>query len=71
MSAYTVTADITAKIRPRGGVSRNTILVLVFRLGLSAEKRWTKLRGFQRLGQVIQGVKFSGGTSVVADEGGV
>jgi hypothetical protein len=30
-------------------------------LGLSAEKRWIKLRG----------VKFSGGTPVVANEGGV
>jgi len=38
---------------------------------LSAEKRWTELRGFQRLGHVIRGVKFSDGTSVVADEGGV
>ena len=28
-------------------------------------------QGFQRLGQVIRGVKFSDGTSVVADEGGV
>ena len=47
--------------RTRGGVSRNTMLALVFRLGLSAEKRWIKLRGF----------KFSGGTLVVANEGGV
>jgi len=38
---------------------------------LSAEKRWIKLRGFQRLGQVIRGVKFSDGTPVVANEGGV
>ncbi|MFP6568282.1 MAG: hypothetical protein VB961_13495 [Dehalococcoidia bacterium] len=38
---------------------------------MSAEKRWTELRGFQRLGHVIRGVKFSDGTSVVADEGGV
>ena len=53
------------------GLPRNTILVLAFRLGLSAEKRWTELRGFQRLGHVIRGVKFSDGTSVVADEGGV
>jgi transposase-like protein len=36
--------------KTRGCVSRNTILALVFRLGLSAEKRWVKLKGFQRLG---------------------
>ncbi len=47
--------------KTRGCVSRNTMLALVFRLGLSAEKRWIKLRG----------VKFSGGTPVVANEGGV
>ena len=57
--------------KTRGCVSRNTILALVFRLGLSAEKHWIKLRGFQRLGQVIRGVKFADGTPVVADEQGV
>ena len=54
--------------KTRGCVSRNTILALVFRLGLSAEKHWIKLRGFQRLGQVIRGVKFSDGTPVTTDE---
>ena len=34
-------------------------------------ERWIKLKGFQRLGQVIRGVKFSDGTPVVANEGGV
>jgi hypothetical protein len=37
-------------------------------LGLSAEKHWIKLRGFQRLGQVIRGVKFTDGTPVTTDE---
>ena len=53
--------------KTRGCVSRNTILALVFRLGLSAEKHWIKLRGFQRLGQIIRGVKFSDGTPVGTD----
>jgi transposase-like protein len=57
--------------KTRGCVSRNTILALVFRLGLSAEKHWIKLRGFQRLGQIIRGVKFSDGTPVVTDDHGV
>ena len=48
-------------VKTRGCVSRNTILALAFRLGLSAEKRRIKLKGF----------KFSGGTPVVANEGGV
>ena len=57
--------------KTRGCVSRSTILALVFRLGLSAEKRWIRLRGFKRLGQVIRGVKFADGTPIVADEHGV
>ena len=58
-SAFAAVRFRTAKTR--GCVSRNTMLALVFRLGLSAEKRWIKPRGF----------KFSGGTPVVANEGGV
>ena len=39
-------------------VSRSTILTMVYKLGLSAEKGWRKLRGFRRLADVIDGVKF-------------
>ncbi len=56
----------TAKIR--GCVSRNTILALVFRLGLSAQKHWIRLRGFQQLGELIRGVKFSNGVVVAMNE---
>ena len=47
--------------KTRGCVSRTTILTMVFRLGLSAEKGWRKLRGFRRLPEVINGVKFIDG----------
>jgi len=47
--------------KTRGCVSRTTILTMVFRLGLSAEKGWRKLRGFRRLAEVIDGVKFIDG----------
>jgi putative transposase len=47
--------------KTRGCVSRTTILTMVFRLGLSAEKGWRKLRGFKRLAEVINGVKFIDG----------
>lgn len=47
--------------KTRGCVSRTTILTMVFRLGLSAEKGWRKLRGFRRLAEVINGVKFING----------
>jgi putative transposase len=39
-------------------VSRTTILNMVYKLVLSAEKGWRKLRGFRRLADVINGVKF-------------
>ena len=44
--------------KTRGCVSRQSILALVYRLGLSAEKRWRRLRGFRHLAEVIDGVKF-------------
>lgn len=47
--------------KTRGCVSRTTILAMVFRLGLSAEKGWRRLKGFRRLADVINGVKFIDG----------
>jgi len=47
--------------KTRGCVSRQSILSLVYRLGLSAQKRWRRLRGFKHLAEVIQGVKFIDG----------
>jgi hypothetical protein len=34
---------------------------MIYKLGLSAEKNWRKLRGFRRLAGVINGVKFIDG----------
>jgi transposase-like protein len=47
--------------KTRGCVSRTTILTMVYKLGLSAERGWRKLRGFRRLADVINGVKFIDG----------
>jgi putative transposase len=47
--------------KTRGCVSRKTILSMVFKLGMSAEKGWRKLRGFRRLADVVNGVKFING----------
>jgi len=41
--------------------SRHTILTMVFRLCLSAQKKWRRLDGSRRLAQVIEGVKFVNG----------
>lgn len=45
----------------RGCVSKDTILALVFKLVESAQKRWLRIRGFQHLADVIEGVQFNDG----------
>jgi putative transposase len=47
--------------KTRACVSRSTILTMVYKIGLSAEKGWRKLRGFRRLTDVINGIKFIDG----------
>ena len=56
--------------KTRGCVSRKTILSLVYKLGMSAQKRWRKLRGFHHLADVISGVKFADGIKVETKEAG-
>ena len=47
--------------KTRGCLSRETMLTMVFRLSLSAEKRWRRLRGFHYLADVVRGVQFQDG----------
>lgn len=47
--------------RTRGCVSRTTLLTMVYKLGLCAEKNWRRLRGFKHLADVIENVKFIDG----------
>ncbi len=54
----------TVKLRTaktRGCLSRQTMLTMIFKLCLSAEKRWRRLQGYRRLGEVIENVKFING----------
>ena len=37
------------------------MLTMVFKLCRSAEKRWRRLQGYRRLGEVIENVKFING----------
>lgn len=53
--------------KTRGCVSRNSILSMVFKLSQSAEKRWRRLRGFRKLADVVQGIRFKDGVQVVND----
>ena len=49
----------TAKTRNCG--SRETTLAMVFKLIQSAEKRWKRIKGFDLIGEVIEGVVFKDG----------
>jgi transposase-like protein len=50
--------------KAKGCFSQTTILTMVFKLCLDAEKRWKKLYGFNRLAEVISGIKFIDGVKV-------
>ena len=52
--------------KTRNCVARQTILAMVYKLGLSAQKRWNKLRGFTLLAEVIRGVQFKDGEPLPA-----
>jgi transposase-like protein len=47
--------------RTKGCGSRNASLAMMFKLGKSAEKRWRRLNGYQKIIQLIQGIKFTDG----------
>ena len=47
--------------KTRGCLSRETMLTMVFKLSLSAQKRWRRLRGFHYLAEVVRGVQFVNG----------
>ena len=50
--------------RTKGCLTRDGMLSLIFKLGMSAEKNWRRLRGFQWLAKVIDGIKFHDGIEV-------
>jgi transposase-like protein len=47
--------------KTKGSVSRATLLTLVYKLAMSAEQSFMRLRGFALLADVIAGVKFKDG----------
>ena len=57
----------TEKMRNCG--SRETTLMMVFKLAQSAEKRWRRLRGHELLGKVIDGIEFQDGILAAASSG--
>ena len=55
--------------KTRGCVSRESILAMVFKLGMSAQRKWRRLRGFAHLAAVIEGVRFPNGLRAAPVEG--
>ena len=53
--------------RAKGCVSRQSMLSMIYRMGMCAEQSWRRLRGFRQLAKVIEGVKFNDGIEVVQD----
>lgn len=61
-----VIESVFATVRLRSNKVKNcaseaTLSAMVFKLALSAEKRWMKIRGFDQLKNVLQGVNFVDG----------
>jgi putative transposase len=44
--------------------SRDSMLTFVYKLALSAERRWGRIRGFYQLAKVIDGVEFRDGVEI-------
>lgn len=53
--------------RAKGCVTRQTMLSMIYKMGMSAEKSWRRLRGFRQLAKVIEGVTFNDGIEVIED----
>jgi|TARA_B100001964_G_scaffold30859_1_gene32010 transposase-like protein len=54
--------------RSKGCLTRDGMLHMMFKLGMCAEKKWRKLRGFNDLAKVIAGVQFKNGIEVMQDD---
>jgi transposase-like protein len=50
--------------RTKGCLTRDGMLAMIFKLGICAERSWRRLRGFQWLAKVVNGVKFRDGIEV-------
>jgi transposase-like protein len=50
--------------RTKGCLTRDGMLAMIFKLAMSAEKNWRRLRGFEWLAKVIGGTKFKDGVEV-------
>lgn len=54
--------------KTRGMLTRDTMLTMVVQLSMSAQKRWRRLNRPERLGELIQGIKFVDGIKRLVTE---
>jgi putative transposase len=54
--------------KTKGCLSRQTALAMVFKLAKSAERHWRRLDGSDRLGQLIEGIRFRNGEPITKAE---
>ena len=54
--------------KTKGCLSRQTALAMVFKLAKSAERHWRRLNGSERLGQLIEGIRFRDGEPIQTTE---
>lgn len=50
--------------RTKGCLTRDGMLAMIYKLGQSAERSWRRLRGFEWLAKVLDGVKFRDGIEI-------
>ena len=50
-------------VKTRGCVSRESMLSMVFKLAVVAEQRWRRLKGSERVGEVLRGMVFRDGVT--------
>lgn len=50
--------------RAKGCLTRDTMLAFTYKLSISAQTRWHRLRGFNQLSKLITGVRFQDATEV-------
>ncbi len=50
--------------KTKGCGSRIATLSMVYKLGISAEKHWRKLRGYELIVKIVQGIKFKDGEEI-------
>lgn len=55
--------------KTKGCLSRETALAMVFTLAKPVERHWRRLNGANRLGQLIEGIRFRDGEAVQDTEG--